>query len=123
MNTFNNTTLVVLISMLLAALMSESTIVTATLTTASSQASKTEAEASLEDEVNEIDLLDFLDEERLLMSSDDMNMTGSHSHDGNTTDDEMDWGTPSSAHHTRVGVSGVVVVVVAALATATGMFL
>ena len=122
MNTFNNTTLVVLISMLLAALMSESTIVTATLTTASSQASKTEAEASLEDEVNEIDLLDFLDEERLLMSSDDMNMTGSHSHDGNTTDDEMDWGTPSSAP-IRVGVSGVVVVVVAALATATGMFL
>ena len=122
MNTFHNTTLIVLLSMLLAALMSESTIVTATLTTASSQASKTEAEASLEDEVNEIDLLDFLDEERLLMSSDDMNMTGSHSHDGNTTDDEMDWGTPSSAP-IRVGVSGVVVVVVAALAAATGMFL
>ena len=122
MNTFHNTTLIVLFSMLVAALMSENTIVTATLTTASSQASKTEAEASLEDEVNEIDLLDFLDEERLLMSSDDMNMTGSHdSHDGNTTDDEMDWGTPSSAP-IRVGVSGVVVVV-AALAAATGMFL
>ena len=120
MNTFNNTTLIVLISMLLAALMSENTIVTATLTTASSNSiQKTETEASLEDEVNEIDLLDFLDEERLLMSSDDMNMTGSH--DGNSTDDEMDWGTPSSAP-IRVGVSGVVVVV-AALAAATGMFL
>lgn len=122
MNTFHNTTLIVLLSMLLAALMSENTIVTATLTTASSQASKTvEAEASIEDEVNEIDLLDFLDEERLLMSSDDMNMTDSHSHDGNSTDDEMDWGTPSSAP-IRVGVSGVVVVV-AALAATTGMFL
>ena len=122
MNTFHNTTLIVLFSMLVAALMSENTIVTATLTTAS-QASKTveAAEASLEDEVNEIDLLDFLDEERLLMSSDDMNMTGSHdSHDGNTTDDEMDWGTPSSAP-TRFSVSGVVVA--AALAAATGMFL
>ena len=61
MNTFHTTTLIVLISMLLAALMSENIAVTATLTTAS-QASKTEAAASsLEDEVNEIDLLDFLD--------------------------------------------------------------